>query len=238
MPALAPRRRRGAEILDDPGVLPELVVRSLEDVAAANRLFGGSRAVLRELAGVLDSIAPNDTITLLDVGTGLGDIPSAARRSAVRRRVGMEVYGVDSSEELLRARRDICITPVRADAIFLPFREAAFDVVLCSQLLHHYTDEDAPVVLRELNRVARLRVIISDIRRSWLAAAGIWLASFPLRFHRVSRHDGVVSVLRGFTRSELELLVRSALGAHPRVTTRVGFRITASWAPPRETKSE
>jgi hypothetical protein len=74
-------------------------------------------------------------------------------------------------------------------------------------------------------------VIVSDIRRSWLAAAGIWLASYPLHFHPVSRHDGVVSVLRGFTPGELRQLVRTATEQTPVARRRLGFRTTASWKP-------
>ena len=45
-----------------------------------------------------------------------------------------------------------------------------------------------------------------------MAVAGLWLVSFPLGFHRVSRHDGVVSILRGFEASELSNLVQQAVG--------------------------
>ena len=104
-------------------------------------------------------------------------------------------------------------------------------MVTCSQVLHHFADDEAAAVLRELDRVARVRVIVADLRRSWLAVAGIWAASFPLRFHPVSRHDGMVSVLRGFTAAELEARVVDAIGAPADVRRRLGFRVTASWAP-------
>jgi hypothetical protein len=103
--------------------------------------------------------------------------------------------------------------------------------VLCSQLLHHFEQADAVRLLQELDRVARARVVVSDLRRSAVAAAGLWLASFPLRFHRVSRHDGVVSVMRGFTPGELAELVHEAVGTHPVVKRRLGWRVTASWTP-------
>ncbi len=105
------------------------------------------------------------------------------------------------------------------------------DVVICSQLLHHFDDEKAAALLREMDRVARRCVIVSDLRRSWLAAAGIWLASWPLFFHPVSRHDGVVSVLRGYTVPELRMLVRSATGRDATTRTRAGFRIASAWSP-------
>jgi hypothetical protein len=74
-------------------------------------------------------------------------------------------------------------------------------------------------------------VIVSDLRRSWLAAAGLWILSFPLRFHAVSRHDGVVSVMRGFTPEELVDTVHKAIGHNPVAHRRRGFRVTTSWKP-------
>jgi SAM-dependent methyltransferase len=120
---------------------------------------------------------------------------------------------------------------VCADAFRLPLRDRSVDVVTCSQLLHHFTEPDGARLLAELSRVARARVIVSDLRRSWLAAAGFWLASWPLGFHPGSRHDGVVSVLRGFTADELRAQVRAACGAAPRVRRRLGWRVTAAWTP-------
>lgn len=136
--------------------------------------------------------------------------------------------------ELLTSAEDVTVVPVCADARALPFGTRSVDVVCCSQVLHHFSNGDAMRVLRELDRVARRRVIVADLRRSWVAVAALWSVSFPLRFHPVSRHDGVVSILRGFTRAELRALVREAVGVEPRVTYRVGFRVTASWTP-RET---
>jgi hypothetical protein len=103
--------------------------------------------------------------------------------------------------------------------------------VMCSQTLHHFDDHRAASVVRELDRVARVRVIVADLRRSWLAAAGLWCVSFPLRFHPVSRHDGVVSIMRGYTTNELRRLVASAIGRTPIVRRRMGWRVTASWCP-------
>jgi 2-polyprenyl-3-methyl-5-hydroxy-6-metoxy-1,4-benzoquinol methylase len=227
---LTPQRRRGYEILDGVDVDDTVRARSLADIARSNTMFGGWRAVEAELAVALDS-SKAQRVSLLDVGTGIGDIPSLASQSWRARGVTITTVGIDISASALREARTRGLIPVCADAVALPLASKSVDIAICSQTLHHFETPDALVVLRELDRVARERVIVSDIRRSWLAAAGIWLASYPLRFHPVSRHDGVVSVLRGFTPGELRLLVQNATHQTPVARRHLGFRTTASWVP-------
>ena len=234
--SLTPARRRGVELLDEPHADPWLQRRSLADVALANRLFGGTRAVLAELGRVVDErvggMRPGAPLSLLDVGTGIGDIPARAARLVARRGLRLEATGLDVAEAVVRASRAaIGAAGVLGDARALPFADRSVDVVACSQVLHHFPDDEAALVLREMTRVARRRVIVADLRRSWLAAAGIWAASFPLRFHPVSRHDGVTSVLRGYTPAELRAHVHAATGIVPVVRRHHGWRVTASWPP-------
>ncbi|MBC7791254.1 MAG: methyltransferase domain-containing protein [Anaerolineae bacterium] len=225
-----PKRRRGVEYLDEPGVDPRTIRRSMQDVALANSLFGGTRAVLAELNAALVTTG-DSRLTMLDVGTGAGDIPEFARAAAERRGVDLQAFAVEASEPLASAACSRGLPTACADARNLPLRDRSVDIVICSQLLHHFERDEGMLLLREMDRVARRVVIIGDLRRSWLAAAGIWVASWILRFHPVSRHDGVVSVLRGFTAAELHELVACATGVVPVVRRRAGFRVSASWRP-------
>jgi 2-polyprenyl-3-methyl-5-hydroxy-6-metoxy-1,4-benzoquinol methylase len=227
--AFTPTRRRGVEILDDPDGDPVLAERSLHDVALANRLFGGRRAILRELQLLLDSVPEGATISLLDIGTGLGDIPAAGQRLAERSNRQLTTLGLELAPALARAAKRVCAFAVAGDALFLPFANASIDIVTCSQVLHHFEDATAEHLLRECTRVARRAVIVGDLRRSWLAVGGLWLSSFALRFHPVSRHDGIVSILRGYTRAELDALVARATGHHASVRHSLGWRVTATW---------
>jgi hypothetical protein len=226
---LTPPKKRGVEILDDPGVDPEIVTRSLSDVARSNALFGGVSSAMDELKLALKQVPRAST--LLDVGTGLGDIPCRAGKIAKSKGVELTTIGLDAALELARASRPALGITVCGDALRLPFKDHSVEIVMCSQVLHHFAGKDALLLLREMNRVARVRVVVSDLRRSWLAAAGLWLVSFPLRFHAVSRHDGVVSVMRGFTAAELADTVNEAVGLKSVVHRRRGFRVTTSWSP-------
>lgn len=227
MELFVPARRRGEEILDDPSVDPDTRSRSIGDVTRSNRLFGGRRAV----AGAVSRAVSGNALSLLDVGTGLADIPAALNAQLTKRGIRVTTVGLDESASLLIEARRSLTHAVAGSVVALPFRDDSIDIVLCSQLLHHFSDDSLGAVIAELDRVARRRVIIADLRRSWIAAIGFWLASFPLRFHRVTRHDGVVSVLRGFTAGELRRAVMHAVGVDPSVERWLGFRLTVSWSP-------
>jgi ubiquinone/menaquinone biosynthesis C-methylase UbiE len=226
---ITPRRRRGFEHLDDPATAPAIRERSLREVRLSNTLLGGANAVLSELDRILPRLGAETT--LLDVGTGMADIPVRACRLGARRAVRITTFGVDQAETLARLSRIHLDGSTCADARFLPFADSSIDVVICSQLLHHFEDAEIDVVLRELDRVARRAVIVSDLRRSWIAAAGFWLVTWPLGFHAVTRHDGTTSVMRGFTSRELAEHVGRATESAAEVRRHLGYRLTATWTP-------
>ncbi len=210
---------------------PAGVVRaSLADIRRANALFGGRRAVIGALKPLFRGAVRGDRLTLLDLGTGAGDIPRAAARLAARYGVRLETIGVEHHRTAAEMARTAGVTPLVADVEWLPLRTRSIDIVIMSQLLHHAPRERAVAWIRAADRVARRAVIIADLRRARLAMWGIWLVSFPLGFHPVSRRDGVLSIKRGFTPSELTALLAEA-GITATAFPRLGWRVVAAWAP-------
>ena len=61
-------------------------------------MLGGANAVLSELKHLLPRLGSE--ATLLDVGTGLADIPAKARVMAARNKVRLATFGVDEAETL------------------------------------------------------------------------------------------------------------------------------------------
>jgi SAM-dependent methyltransferase len=230
--AFAPARRRGIELLDDPGIDPVLASRALQDIARSNVWFGGGSAVIAEIIPLLHQVRDRTApLTLLDVGTGAGDIPELARRVADRNGVKLLTIGLEVTAALAGASRPRSGDAIAGSALALPFADHSIDIVTCSQVLHHFESADGARLIAEMNRVARVRVIVADLRRAWAAAIGFWFASHALGFHPVTRHDGVVSVLRGFRTRELGAAVLGATGCTPQLRNRRGFRVTASWTP-------
>lgn len=226
---LAPKRHRGIEYLDSPDVDPEVRRRSHRDIDLSNLLLGGSRALASALSETIPGL-PSEA-TVLDVGSGSGDTIELAQHIGARFARRLTGIALDVNSDLVTTCTKRNQLGVCASALALPFPAHSVDIVVCSLLLHHFEGADLCQALRELDRVARVQVLIHDLRRSRVAAAGIWALSFPLGFHPVSRHDGVTSVLRGFTRHELRTLVYDSTGAHPRVSRHLGYRLVGSWRP-------
>jgi ubiquinone/menaquinone biosynthesis C-methylase UbiE len=167
-------------------------------------------------------------VVIADVGAGAGDVLEALAGNL--RRDGHRVRGIalDFHAEAARMAREARLLSVRADAFHLPLASGSVDIVVASQLLHHYDPASAATLFTELERVARVGVVIADLRRTRAAAWGISAAALLLRFHPISRADGVLSVRRGFTVAELETLCRHA-GYPAVVRRRPGFRLVAYW---------
>lgn len=217
------------ELLDDPAADASAVAASLSDIARINRVFGGARAVVNRFGAFLRDAPRGACVTLLDIGTGTGDIPRALQVHARSQGVTLRLLGVERHPAAARAARDGGgLAPVLADGGRLPFADGAVDYVLAVKLLHHLPGPAGITLLREMDRVARRGALVADIRRSAFAAAGIWMASWPMRFHAATRRDGVISVLRGFSAAELAAACRGA-GVAADVERHPGWCLTAAW---------
>ena len=218
----------GIEVLDDPGADPRLVRAELTDLILLNRWFGGTRAVIGALLPLLPP--RGGSCTLLDVGTGSGDIPRAVARAASARGVTVTAIGLDRSPLAARVAVTTGLPTVVSDGGSLPLASRSVDFVIASQVLHHLEPDVATRWIRELDRVARRAVVIADLRRTRIAMAAVWLVSFPLGLHPATRRDAVLSLRRGYTDRELEALIGEA-GVSARVTRHPIARLVAVWKP-------
>jgi ubiquinone/menaquinone biosynthesis C-methylase UbiE len=204
------QRRNRPELMDQPEVPEAELATDLRNLAWINALLGGIAVVRAHLPLRGGKTASRSPLIVLDVATGGGDIPRWLFRYGGER--FCLLAGDLHPQMLALARRwsaGLPIRFVRLDARCLPFRDHSVDVVLCSLMLHHLTEDDAVVTLRELARVTRHRLIVNDLRRSRVAYLLIWLITRFSR-NRLTRYDGPVSVERAFTPKELATLAREA----------------------------
>jgi hypothetical protein len=220
----------GAELLDDPAADAATVAETLRNIARANRWFGGAAAVRFGLTRTLGGIPAGTTVSLLDLGTGLGDLPRVAVGWGESRGIKVVPIGVELNRAAAALARDSGLATAVACAGRPPIRDKSVDIVLLSQVAHHLTSGSVVHLFRTCDRLARRAVIVADLRRHALAAPSFWCGARLLGFDPVTLTDGVTSIRRGFSRFELlELMARA--GVEGRVDQRHGFRLVATWLP-------
>jgi len=223
-----PRLTGAAERMDEPDLDPRELVRALGTLARINRLFGGTRVIFHHLPGLCDGLSA--PVRILDVGTGYADIPRAIVRWARRRGRPVEITALDRHPGTLAVAGRACadypeIDLQRGDALQLPFPPRSFDVVLASQILHHLEGTESVDLLRELARVARYGILVHDLRRGVLPFAATWVVLHLVSRSPVIRHDGPLSIRRGYMATELDALARAAGWKAWRVSRHAFFRL-------------
>ncbi len=209
-------RAEGIEIMDAGGYTLHEIRHNLADLRFLNRWTRGARLVEREVASLLAATRGRGPLSLLDVATGSADIPLRLARRARREGRVLLPIGLDSNPEVLSESRRWqrsqtgAARLVRGDARRLPWADRSIDVAICSNFLHHLDPAGALAALAEMRRVARIGIVISDLRRTRAAWRLVWLATHLTTRNRVTRHDGPLSVERAFTLSELKSLADEA----------------------------
>lgn len=220
----------GAELLDDPCANPAAVAESLRNIARANRWFGGAAAVRFGLRKTLGKVPPGSTLSLLDLGTGLGDLPGAAVNWGAARGIRLVPLGIELNRIAAGLARRGGVPTAVACAGAPPVGDKSVDLVLVSQVAHHLTEASVVHLLRTCDRLARRAVIVADLRRDPVARPAFWCGARILGFDGVTVADGLTSIRRGFSRRELLGLMALA-GIEGRVDQRPGFRLVATWLP-------
>jgi ubiquinone/menaquinone biosynthesis C-methylase UbiE len=180
----------------------------LDLVEQTSRRLGG-------LEPFVADVLSYDASWLLDVCCGAAELPRAVLAEARARGRLFEVVALDASDEALsiaqaRTGDDRCLRYVRADARWLPFPDASFDLATLHLSMHLFEPDAAVEVLREMRRVARVSPIVCDLERSRLAAlAATTLARFDGR-SRPRSYDASIAIKRSYTMSELEELALQA----------------------------
>ncbi|GAC1445010.1 MAG: hypothetical protein NVSMB52_05070 [Chloroflexota bacterium] len=205
------RRHDVPELLDSPQTVLSELHGNLADIRFINAWFGGTSILLRHLRPF---IASNRTTSILDVATGSADIPLAVWRWASRHGFHVNITALDWSDEILSEARQLIgnapIELVHGNAMLLPWHDSSFDVVTCCLALHHFPPDAATEVLREMYRIARTAVVVTDVRRSAPGYLASWLLTRTIARNVVTGHDGPLSVRHAYTPGELEDIASKA----------------------------
>jgi hypothetical protein len=199
------------ELLDSDACSPEDVQESLRDLARINRWFGGVATTQVLIERVAQATGPRH-FSVLEVAAGTGEVCEIVRENLASRGIRLDITLLDRAwSHLPKAQPGKSGGTIVADALALPFRDSAFDLVSSNLFAHHLEPEALARFALEALRVSRVGVLINDLVWHPLHLALVY-AGFPLLRSAVSRFDGVASVRRAYVPEEMEEIISSGVG--------------------------
>ena len=230
MPSFAARSNE-LEQMEAPGIAEQTLVDVLGDLARTNTITLARPATLSWLARATKGLPRGASFTLLDVGSGQGDMLRAIWRWAKRRGLEPRLTGVDLSPWSATAAEAATdpawgIRYVTGD-VFEYAPSEGVDFVVSSLVAHHMPDDVLVRFIDWMEANARRGWFINDLHRHPLAYYGFWLLSRAALMHPMVRHDGLVSVTRAFTKRDWERLLAKTAAPHDQIEVawRFPFRI-------------
>src|SRR5213594_2098276 len=192
------------EMMDRPQPVSAELERDLERIRQLNRWFGSYRLVL---GFIRRWIKPGARARVIDLATGSGDIPRLIADYAREIGTQIEIDALDRQPATLEIARKLSTGYPE-----ISYREAnilewnsieAYDIVLCTLALHHFSNEDAVNMLRRCRELSRKFVLVSDLRRGLFLQAGVYLLTALVFREPMTRHDARLSAVRAFSFAEM-----------------------------------
>ena len=124
--------------------------------AESNRYTYATRSVDSSWINAIACLVQPQGKTVLDIGCGGGIYSRAWMRLGAK-----QVIGIDFSESMLQAAFELTretgtVWFIAGDAAQVPLEGGKADIVFERALIHHISDQDLPVVLKEAFRLLKL----------------------------------------------------------------------------------
>ena len=186
----------------------------LVELRRVNEWLGDAK-VLRESLFAEIERAGLRSFSVLDVGAGSGELLRVTAKWARETNRASSLVGLELNERsaasIMEESRDFPeISSLQANGLNLPFPDRSFDYVIQSLTLHHFDDEGAVKVIREMSRVAARGIFVIDLHRNPVAYFFYTTVGRLFLHNRLLREDGALSILKSFKPEEMAALGRQA----------------------------
>ena len=196
------------EEMDDFSMKGEILRDALDKIANINQLLGGNRLTLCGVLKLIRTISKNEIITILDVGCGNGDMLRKLAEYGYKNNLNFQLIGIDANNFTISHAKQSSenysnISFLCHDVFEESFRELKYDIVLCTLTLHHFKDKQTINLLNVFYTNSKIGIVINDLHRNAIAYRLFQVICFVFNLNKMSKDDGLISILRGFTKKEL-----------------------------------
>lgn len=199
------RARDLTELMDAPDADTDILHRTYERFALVNRLVARWDSTYVEHIRPL--FKPGQSIRILDVGCGAGDVALHLRSRLLSDGFDPHVTLIDPSEhvEAFFNTRPLPegVRYLKTHSGALRQTGATFDLVISNHLLHHLSEPEVVRVMEDSLHLCTRRVLFSDLDRNVIAWACFAVFAWPFSFGTFIHTDGLRSIRRSYLRQEL-----------------------------------
>ena len=197
------------EIMDDFTLVGEVLRDALDKIAKINQLLGGNKLILQGVQYLLQALDLGKTITIVDIGCGNGDMLRVLAEYAKDNNLNFQLIGIDANPFTIDHAKELSkeypnITYKCEDIFDSKFNSLKYDIVVCTLTLHHFKDAEILKLMSIFYKNSSIGIIINDLQRSKIAYRLFQALCFVFKLNSMSREDGLISILRGFKKEELE----------------------------------
>ncbi|SFD75972.1 2-polyprenyl-3-methyl-5-hydroxy-6-metoxy-1,4-benzoquinol methylase [Chitinophaga sp. CF118] len=222
-------RTLAPEIMDDFLLEGEELRENLDEIAQINRLLGGNKATLSGVAVLLNKVPAGKEIVIADIGCGNGDMLRELAVYGRKHGLQLKLRGIDANNFAVRHATVLSanypeISYECIDVMDEAFDRMPYDILLCTLTLHHFKTGEILQLMNRFLSNATVGIVINDLHRSALAYRLFHLISVVFRLGKISREDGLTSILRGFKRKEILELSESLNIVHYTLRWKWAFR--------------
>jgi ubiquinone/menaquinone biosynthesis C-methylase UbiE len=205
------KRSTELEIMDNFALDHKEIDPVLAELETINKLLGGFSVFY----DAFKKINTNNGDSVCDWGCGGGDSLKVLDKYFKKRNLSLKFIGIDATESAVEyakeTNKDYPNLSFRlADVLKEPFKENEFDVVISSLFTHHFDDDAWVLLIKKMLFTSKKAVIINDLHRHPLAYHSIGLLTQLFSKSPMVKQDSKLSVLRSFSKIELENLLKKA----------------------------
>ena len=204
------KRSSAIEIMDDLNCSGNVVHQTLRELEFINRMLGGNAVTVSGVKQLMPK-KTSEKIKIVDLGCGGGDMLTLLKK---RFKTSLQLKGIDANPHIVQYARqhnggdDVLFEAV--DIFSDAFKKETCDILTATLFFHHFSKDQLIEIFSRAKQQARLGMVVNDLHRHPLAYYSIKLLTKFFSKSAMVKFDAPLSVLRGFSRKELEDLLKEA----------------------------